>query len=315
MRTGRTARMAAATLALSITAWSSPAAAQQPRPQASQMDAAEHLLEDQLYVRLAERAWVGGDFKASVNHGVVTLSGTVPSEQSKERMVRIARQTAGVTELRDHLRVDPSVSVQRDGRAPVGNAELSKQVAQKIAGALTGAKAGEEWWFNGWRVEGPDRRWDTTVEADNGAVTLEGAVPYDSIVRTSVEAALQVPGVRSVRSEITIARMPGPYSSYSGSGPSGYGSYGGAGLYGGYGGYGYAYGPFSPDFRGFHAMTGEVTKVDQQKGTVTLKTDTETFDLHVPPAFLQNVKQGSHIAVELGLRDAAVADASRRTGR
>jgi osmotically-inducible protein OsmY len=305
--------MVVAALALSVTAWSLPAAAQ-PQPQASPMDAAERLLEDQLYVRLAERAWVGGDFKASVNEGVVTLSGTVPSEQSKDKMLRIARQTAGVTELRDQLRVDPSVSAQGGGRAPVGNAELSKQVAQKIAGALTGAKAGEEWWFSGWRIEGPDRRWDTTVEADNGAVTLEGDVPYDSIVRTSVEAALQVPGVRSVRSEIRIARMPGPYSPYAGYGPYryGYGRYGGDGLYGGYG---YAYGPFPHDFRRVHAMTGEVTKVDQQKGTVTLKTDTKTFDLHVPPAFLQNVKQGSHVTVELQLRDAAVAAGSPRMKR
>ena len=306
MRKGRIAPMLVAALALSVTAWSQPAAAQQPWPQASQMNAAERMLEDQLYVRLAERAWVGGDFKATVNQGVVTLSGTVPSEQAKQKMLRIARQTAGVTELRDQLRVDPSVSAQRDGRAPVGDSELSKRVAQKIAGAITGAKAGEEWWFSGWRVEGPDRHWNTTVEADNGAVTLEGDVPYDSIVRKSVQAALQVPGVRSVRSEITIERISGPYSPYSGYGPYGYG---------GYGGYGYAYGPYVHDFTGFHAMTGEVTKIDQQKGTVTMKTDTETFDLHFPPAFLQKVKQGAKITVELGLRDADAAAASPRTDR
>jgi osmotically-inducible protein OsmY len=255
------------------------------------------MLEDQLYVRLAERAWVGGDFRATVNQGVVTLSGTVPSEQSKQKMLRIARQTAGVTELRDQLRVDPSVSAQRDARAPVGDSELAKRVAQKIAGAITGAKAGEEWWFSGWRVEGPDRHWNTTVEADNGAVTLEGDVPYDSIVRKSVEAALQVPGVRSVRSEITIERTSGRYSPYYGYGPYGYGD-------------GYPYGPpYVHDFRGFHAMTGEVTKIDPQKGTVTLKTDTETFDLHFPPAFLQNVKQGSKDHCRVG------AQGCRRGGR
>ena len=310
MRTGRISPMLVAAFALGVTAWSQPAAAQQPRPQAPQMNAAERMLEDQLYVRLAERAWVGGDFKATVNQGVVTLSGTVPSEQSKQKMLRITRQTAGVTELRDQLRVDPSVSAQRDGRAPVGDSDLSKRVAQKIASAITGAKAGEEWWFSGWRVEGPDRHWNTTVEADNGAVTLEGDVPYDSIVRKSVEAALHVPGVRSVRSEITIERTSGRYSPYYGYGPYAYGY--------GYGGYGYPYAYDTTrdvhDFRGFHAMTGEVTTIDQQKGTVTLKTDTGTFDLHFPPAFLQNVKQGSTITVELGLRDADGVAASPRTG-
>jgi len=310
MRPGRLVLMLVTAFVLTVTACSQPAAAQQPQPQAPSMNGAERMLEDQLYVRLAERAWVGGDFKATVNQGVVTLRGTVPSEQSKQRMLRIARQMAGVTELRDQLRVDPSVSAQRDGRPPVADAVLSKQVAQKIAEAVPGAKAGEEWWFSGWRVEGPDRRWDTTVEADNGAVTLDGDVPYDSIVRKSVEAALQVPGVRSVRSEITIERISGRYSPYSG-----YGLYGYAGY--GYGDYGYPYAYDTArdvrDFRGVHAMTGEVAKIDPQKGTVTLKTDAGAFDLHFPPAFLQNVKQGSKITVELGLRDANEAAASPRT--
>lgn len=295
----RMAPMLVAVFVLCVTAWSPPAAAQ--------MNAAERLLEDRVYVRLAERAWVGGDFKASVSRGVVTLSGTVPTEQNKQKMLRIARQTVGVTELRDQLRVDPSVSAQRDGRAPVADAELSKQVAQKIAGAITGARAGEEWWFSGWRVEGPDRHWNTTVAADNGAVTLEGDVPYDSIVRRSVDAALQVPGVRSVRSEITIDRTSGRYSPYSR-----YGAYG----YYGYGGFGYPYAYDTTrdvqDLRGSHAMTGEVTKIDQQTGTLTVKTATETFDLRFPPAFLQNVKLGAKITLDLGLRDADGAAASPR---
>ena len=306
MHTGRLAAMLVAALALSLTTWSHPAAAQQPRRQAPPMDAAERLLEDQLYVRLAERAWVGGDFKATVNQGIVTLRGTVPSEQSKQKMLRIARQMADVTEVRDQLRVDPSVSAQRGGRAPVDDAALAKSVAQEIVGAIPGAKAGEEWWFSGWRVEGPDRRWDTTVEADNGAVTLDGDVPYARLVRKAVEAALQVPGVRSVRSEITIERIPGPYSPYSGYGPYGYG---------GYGGYGYAFGPYVHGFRGFHAMTGEVTKIDPQKGTVTMKTETGTFDLHFPAAFLQNVKPGAQITVEVGLSNADAGAASARAGR
>lgn len=187
MRTGRIAPILVTAFALSVTAWSLPVAAQQPRPQAAPMNAAERMLEDHLYVRLAEGAWVGGDFKATVNQGVVTLSGTVPTEKSKQKMLRIARQTAGVTELRDQLRVDPAVSAERAGRSPVKDSELARQVAQKIAGAITGAKAGDEWWSSGWRVEGPDGRWRTTVDADNGVVTLEGDVPYNSIVRNPLK--------------------------------------------------------------------------------------------------------------------------------
>ena len=62
-------------------------------------------------------------------------------------------------------------------------------------------------------------------------------------------------------------------------------------------------------------MTGEVTKIDPQKGTVTMKTETGTFALHFPAAFLQNVKQGGQITVEMGLSDADAGAASARAGR
>ena len=68
----------------------------------------------------------------------------MPTEQSKQKMLRIARQTAGVTELRDQLRVDPAVSAQRAGRAPLGRFGAGQAGCQKIAGAIAGTKAGKE---------------------------------------------------------------------------------------------------------------------------------------------------------------------------
>jgi hypothetical protein len=167
------------------------------------MSTRERRLEDRIYVRLAERAWVGADFDARVNQGIVTVSGTVPSEQTRQGILRVVRRTRGVSEVRDQLRVDPAVGRDRGG-SPVPDAELARRVAHTIAGTLAGAKAGQDWWFTGWRVEGPYQSWTMVVDAVDGEVTLDGEVPSGSTIRTAVQAALQVPGVLSVRSEIEI---------------------------------------------------------------------------------------------------------------
>lgn len=305
-------------LALSVAGWVHPAEAQQRSGQAAQqsqqnqqsqrMNASEKMLEDQIYVRLAERAWAGSDFKATVNQGVVTLSGTVPTEQTKQKILRLTRRTPGVMEVRDQLRVNPAVGALRGG-STVPDAELSKRVAQKIAATLTGAKAAEDWWFTGWRVEGQDRMWTMIVQAEDGAVTLEGEVPYNSTIRKAVDAALDVQGVRSVRSEIELEPAYYPYYRY------------------GYP-YAYRYGYYDPDyfvyydasrdahdFKGVQTLTGEVTKIDPQKGMLTLKTDRGSFDLSFPPASLQGVKQGERINVQLGFRPVDSPAASPPSGQ
>ena len=69
------------------------------------------------------------------------------------------------------------------------------------------------------------------------------------------------------------------------------------------------------DFTGRHTMSGEVTKVDQSKGMMTLETQEGTLDLHFPPSALQNVKVGDRVRVELALKaDAAGAGRSPTDG-
>jgi osmotically-inducible protein OsmY len=59
--------------------------------------------------------------------------------------------------------------------------------------------------LTGWRVEGPDNRWNFVVQADNGDIWLEGEVPRYSVIREAINAARQVSGVRSVRSQLELA--------------------------------------------------------------------------------------------------------------
>jgi hypothetical protein len=69
------------------------------------------------------------------------------------------------------------------------------------------------------------------------------------------------------------------------------------------------------DFTGRHTMEGEVTRVDQSKGIMSLRTAEGTMDLHFPPSALANIKKGDRVAVELALKPAGGTSASPRTDK
>lgn len=118
--------------------------AQQQRRAAPRDDRSS--LEDRVFVRLAERAYAGADFSIEDRgQGVVAIKGTVPSEDQRERVLRIVRRTPEVREIRDELRVDPPVAREQAAQRQVDDNELERRVAQAIAQAVPGAKAGESW--------------------------------------------------------------------------------------------------------------------------------------------------------------------------
>jgi osmotically-inducible protein OsmY len=162
--------------------------------------------EDLLVIKMAERSNLTQTIKVSVKDGVATISGKVPDEQAKRRALRIARNTAGILSVRDEISIDPSLKrVISDKERNVNEKELVKQVAQKIAASIEGAKAGEDWWFEGWRVEGEFNTWSLVVEVDEpGFVILQGEVPSLDIMRKAVEAAAAVPGVRALDTNLEL---------------------------------------------------------------------------------------------------------------
>lgn len=208
MRSTMTAWALALAAAFTWTATVADAQQNAPQRQRAQTGGVDDRIEDYVLVRLAERAWVGGDFDVTVQDGTATLTGTVPSEATKARVGRIARRTIGVREIENNLRVNPSVA---DADTRVSDAELAQRVARRIASQIRGAKTGEDWWLEGWRVEGPDNLWNFVVEAENGRVYLEGDVPRLSIMRQAIDAARQASGVQSVRSDLDVDRVYGGY--------------------------------------------------------------------------------------------------------
>jgi osmotically-inducible protein OsmY len=206
------------TFVLSAILVSGTASAQQQKQQQGQQGqqqmtaARDHRIEDRIELRLARSAsHAGTEINVNVEDRTVTLSGTVGSEQDKERAMRLARQVRGVQEVKANLKVDQAAVEQRRN-VEVGDEELAKQVAQKLAKETFPWAEAEEEWFFGWEVEGYN--WEFDVDVDDGVVTLEGEV--DSYIDRSeaIQAVRAVPGVRSVQSELTVDYYEYPYYGY-----------------------------------------------------------------------------------------------------
>jgi osmotically-inducible protein OsmY len=161
------------------------------------------MIADLVVMELAERSSFYPHMKVSVDQGVVTLSGKVRSETAEHRALRIARRTPAVISVRDQLEVDPAL---KKTDKPVGNeAELAKAVAQEIAASMEGAKAGKDWWYNGWRVEGRDNTWSLVVEVtEPGRVVLEGELPGLDLAAQAIVTAVEVGGVQNLQSELEL---------------------------------------------------------------------------------------------------------------
>ena len=201
----------------------------------------DELTEGWIIVKLAARPGLD-NIDVEVEDGVATVSGQVGSEVAQNRALRIANRTMGVQSVRNKITVDSSARETKVKEVP--DQQLAQQVAREIADNIEGAKSGKDWWFDGWRIEGPYNRWNFVVEADEGNITLEGEVPDVDIMRKAVESAREVPGVRTVDSELELERYYG-YGRYPYRGPY----YGRAYPYHPYVMPPYAWGPQEPSER------------------------------------------------------------------
>jgi osmotically-inducible protein OsmY len=192
----------------------------------------DEAIKDQVVMRLARSSSLAGtDIQVAVENQTVSLSGTVGSEQEQQRAIRLARRVRGVKEVKDELSIDKAAVDQRRN-VDVGDEELAKQVAQKLANeTFPGAEAEEEWFF-GWEIDGYN--WEFDVDVDDGVVTLEGDVDSYGDISDAIQAARAVPGVRAVESELSVDFSHYPYYGYPSYGYPyyGYPYYGGA-YYGG----------------------------------------------------------------------------------
>jgi osmotically-inducible protein OsmY len=200
-------------MALAAAGLLSPAPSVALWPEAEEPPAQERPLpswsaKERVAVRLAQsRALAGARIRTDEpagGDGDVTLRGVVRDEPQRQRAIRIAARTPGVSRVDDALAVDRALAPP----APLSDEAIARSVAEALAADDTlDARVGEGWLF-GWRVDGSD--WSVEVEVDDGDVLLAGNAPLQQHIYAFILEAREVPGVRSVRSEIALRPNPEP---------------------------------------------------------------------------------------------------------
>lgn len=140
----------------------------------------------------------GGNVDVDTNGGVVTLRGTVESEQAKQQAVTVARAVEGVTRVDDQMTVQPAQA--RNEREP----------GDTVATTGTAAEAGSPGWITTkiqaqYFLNPEVKPWNIDVTTNSGGVVeLRGEVDAAADKAEAVRIARETEGVRRVEDNLRI---------------------------------------------------------------------------------------------------------------
>lgn len=116
---------------------------------------------------------------------VVTLTGTVPTDDDKGRAESIAKSQAGSAVVSDEIGVRPKGD---DGTAKKVDSELDSGIDKNLEAMLVEHKMNHE----------------VRYDVNNGVVTLKGHVPSQGQRASAEKLAQQVPNVKQVVNELEV---------------------------------------------------------------------------------------------------------------
>ena len=152
----------------------------------------------------------GRNVAVSTDNGLVTLRGTVQSQNAKQRAVTLARDVRGVRDVRDELRVQtadqPATSATGSAASPGDAAGTSGRTETDTAStpAWITTKIQAQYF-----VSPQIKPWNIDVTtANNGVVTLEGEVETTQDREEAVRMARTTEGVKSVENRLRIKGEP-----------------------------------------------------------------------------------------------------------
>jgi hyperosmotically inducible protein len=130
------------------------------------------------------------DVNATTNRGEVTLTGEVPSEETRRLAGAITQDTSGVSAVHNNLTVNPGARgdqemVQLGDR--VADLEIKTIVIDQLARS----------------PELKDKQ--LTVQVNKRMITVDGAVDTPAQKRAAEQIALQAPGAQGLGGQITVA--------------------------------------------------------------------------------------------------------------
>ena len=130
------------------------------------------------------------DVKARTNRGEVTLTGEVPTEETRRLAGAITQDTSGVTAVHNNLTVNPAAR---------GNQEM-EQLCDRVADLEIKTLVIDQL---GRTPELKDKQ--IKVQVSKRIVTLDGAVDTPAQKRAAEQIALQAPGVQGLAGQLTAA--------------------------------------------------------------------------------------------------------------
>lgn len=156
--------------------------------------------------KIQAKYFVDDDVKArnidvTTQNGAVTLQGVVGSEAERRQAVAIARNTGGVREVTDQLRVDTAMA-RSDSRPPSGTSRDIVTVDRPDPWITMKIQAQ---YFLDADVKG--RQID--VDTRNGVVTLKGAVDNAEQKQQAEQIARETEGVKRVVNQLTVTTPVG----------------------------------------------------------------------------------------------------------
>jgi osmotically-inducible protein OsmY len=129
------------------------------------------------------------DIKATTSRGDVTLTGEVPTEESRRLAGAIAQDTSGVAQVRNNLTVNPGAGRNSD------MANLGERVADLEIKTIVIDQLAQN-------PELKDKR--LTVQVTKRTVTLDGTVESPAQKRAAEQLAIQVPGVQGLAGQLMV---------------------------------------------------------------------------------------------------------------
>lgn len=185
-----------------------PPATQAPAASRDERDGLDAAFPSTVTARIQAKYFLDPDVKpwsidvTTTSSGVVTLEGTVSSEQSKAEAERIARDTEGVTRVDNKLRIDAD-RARRDTDQPRTSADTSDMNDTWLTTRVQ-AK---------YFLDGDVRGRNIDVTTSGGVVTLTGMVGNEAERRQALALARSTDGVREVVDKLTVgdtANDPAP---------------------------------------------------------------------------------------------------------
>lgn len=159
----------------------------------------------------------GRRIDVAAENGVVTLSGTVPTEAARERAIGLARDVEGVTSVNDQLNIADSTAAQAPSpteAAPPTTGTAGRRDAERPPSWIT-TKIQAQYFAN------PDiKPWNIEVTTTaGGVVTLDGVVEDQSDKAEAVRIARETEGVTRVDDRLRTKSQPSEAAG-TGAGPS-----------------------------------------------------------------------------------------------